>query len=610
MIVFDKFGAKRAETVSAAITERRKHTDVEIQVLMRQPATTTEALIGLSPWLGYISSAAFYGILVLCTVADFAGDTRYYANDIIRFSEASWHGYPNPLWDFGHLYWRPLGWILFKWFTRFTAYSASGEEAFAATALLVAASIVSGLICTLLFYSLASRLLQTRWKALLIVAGMLSFSPFLDYVHAGTSYITCLIGLLAALCVILRAVDSGKPTWHSGFWAGACFAVSVLFWFPCIVMLPGVLATALLWRSEAGFSLVSFQSRLRLASSALVFGVSLIGIGYLIAIFQLRIHSLGELRAWFSDASHGWSQTKQLVRLPAGLARSFLYLGDDGLILKRWVLKDPYAPIGVADLIRHFWKLAVFYALASGVAWSLWRSAKGRRIAWICVAGMLPLLAFAVVLFETGSPERFLPFYPFACVALAYALSDSPTTAPGPTITFAFLAFTMTMNVQAFWKPNLEARIAPGAARVTSLQGKVSGRGMVAILTMADSAYQLTTQYPLHPVNRTQTVPIYLPIEIANVRVATWKPDFAKRALDTLERHEGVWISKRFLAERPDPAWGWTEGDDRRISWKDLPTFFCQFSYGESVGGADGFLKLEPSEENLQRLTGVAAGVS
>lgn len=103
-------------------------------------------------------------------------------------------------------------------------------------------------------------------------------------------------------------------------------------------------------------------------------------------------------------------------------------------------------------------------------------------------------------------------------------------------------------------------------------------------------------------------LPLYVAIEIATVRVATWRPDFAKCALGALERHESVWISKRFLAERPDPAWEWTEGDDRRIVWTDVPVFFRQFSYGESVAGADGFLKLEASEENLQHLRGAAFG--
>ena len=45
------------------------------------------------------------------------------------------------------------------------------------------------------------------------------------------------------------------------------------------------------------------------------------------------------------------------------MPRAFFNLGNDGMILKRFVFKDPYAPVSVLDLVRlSLWKLCLVYA--------------------------------------------------------------------------------------------------------------------------------------------------------------------------------------------------------------------------------------------------------
>jgi hypothetical protein len=537
-------------------------------------------------------------------MADNAADTRYYAIDIARFQRGDDHGFLNPFWDFGHLLWRPLGWLLLHWFRGLTPYTSAGEETFAATALLGGVSLLSGMVCAVLFYAITSRLLKAPWKALLAVAGFISFSPFLDYAHAGTSYITGLMWLLASLWAALRATDSESSSQTFGFLSGAFFALSMLFWFPYFVVFPGVLAAAMLWKGASGA--IPAQRRLRLASIIVASTVAVVGIAYLAAISQLGIWSVAELKTWIASSSHGWSQSKQIVRLATGLPRGFFHTGDDGLFLKRFVLKDPYAPVSLGGLVGHLWKLILFYVLALPLTWCLSRAASGRRVFWICAAATIPMLAFAIFVFEPGSQERFLPLYPFVCLGVALLLSEPGKRMFAPAIAGAFLAAAFAINVSAYWKPAVEARIAPEVARVESLQGRVSKNSMVAMVTLGDSAYQFTNQFPLHAVNRRGALPVYDVVEIANVRVTTWKQDFAKHALETMQRSETVWVSSRLLAERPDPAWNWNEGDDPRISWKDLPPFFRSLSYSEPVGGADGFLKLTPSEDNIRKLEAAA----
>jgi hypothetical protein len=208
--------------------------------------------------------------------------------------------------------------------------------------------------------------------------------------------------------------------------------------------------------------------------------------------------------------------------------------------------------------------------------------------------------------FESGSPERYLALYPFVCLAMAYGFSQLSTRTAAPVAILAFAVLAIAVNGASLSKPRIMGELAPAALRMDSLRGKVSSEGLVALVTLQDTVYLLATTHPFHPANRGGMLPVYDVIEVANERIAKWQANFAKRALDSLRRPQSVWISKRLLAERPEPAWNWTEGDDPRISWKQLPPFFLQFSYSQDVGGADGFLKMEPSPQNMLKLEAIA----
>jgi hypothetical protein len=556
---------------------------------------------------GFAAIAAFYAFALLVTTPRYFGDTGGYVADILRFDKATFSGYPNPIWEFGHLYWRPIGWVLFKCFGGFTPFASGGPETLAVTTVLVSFTALCGMVCALLYYSLASSLLQQTWKALLVSAGALSFYGFFDYVHTGCVYATGLMGLLGSLWAVIRAIDRGQPSWQYGLLSGASFAFAVLVWFPYILVLPGILAAALLWRGNREENTTATQNRLRLAFYVAVFAACLIGVGYLVALIQLRISSFADLKVWAAASSHGWSQTKRLLRMASGLPRSFLYTGENGLALKRFVLQDPYAPVTLGSLIRqHLWGPLVFYTFSLSLLGVLWRSMNGRRILWICLAAVAPVLGFAAFVFESGSMERYMPLYPFIALATAYGLSQLSSKTAGPVVILGFAILVIAVNGASLSKPKIDSEIAPAAARLESLRGKVTSDGLVAFVTLQDPVYQFLTSHPFHPANRREALPAYDVIEVANERILDWQRDFARRALDTLSRSQSVWISKRFLADRPDPSWNWTEGDDRRITWKQLAPFYTQFSYSESVGGPDGFVRLEPSQENMTRLKAIA----
>jgi hypothetical protein len=529
---------------------------------------------------------------MLLTASDYLGDTANYVQDVLAFDRSGYSAAANPLWEFGHLYWRPLGWLLFKTFGRLTPYLQTGESNLSVTVMFISTAVVSGFVCALLFYWLASRVVREFWSQILVATACITFYAFLNYAHSGSAYVTGLLGLLAGLCAVIRATD-GKSFWLYALLAGVASGFAVLIWFPYAVAMLGVIAAAWLWNSD-------FRMRGRLVIVFVAALAAVVSAGYLFAIWQLQFSSMAELKLWFLSASHGWSQSRRLVRLPNGLARSFLILGDDAVLVKRFVLRDPYAHVTILDLARQMlWKLAAFYSFLLAIIWLL-----SRRLLWICAAAAIPILFFAVAIFEPGSAERYLPLYPFVCIAAAYALSQRSWIAR---VVLAFLILSIGVNVWTLSKNRVGQRIMlPAMSRLESLQGKVSPKGLVAVIALTDTAYRFTEFFPFHPLNRQRAFPVYDVVEIANQRVLTWKRDFAIRALNSFNASEKVWITKRFLSGRPLPEWKWTEGDDPRIAWKDLPAFFKQFSYGSDVGGDDGFVEMEATPTNLAILRAVA----
>ncbi len=545
--------------------------------------------------LDYGPVSAVFLIVLLITRPDYFGDTYGYVQSVLKFDRGGFAPSENPLWDFGHLYWRPLGWLFFKLFGGLTTYAHTGEQNLAVTAVYVCLSIIAAFVSVIFTQSIALRVSGRRWIATLVTTAFLCFYAFLDYDRTGNAYVVGLMFLILSLWFTIRSVDHGATGWRGAVVPGIMAGCAVLIWFPYILALSGLLAVVFWFREDA-------RKPLALALGIVVFAGLATALGYSVAILQLHITSVGALIAWAKSSSHGWSQTHRWLRMATGLPRSFLSMRDDGMMLKRYFVRDPYAHVSLVQLILgHLWKLAAFYGFVAALAFALWRGG-GRRILAILIAASGPVLLFAMFIFESGSSERYMPIYPFLCIAMAYALGlpAAPKFAKGVIASFALLLPVLNLTMLSSWV--IWAGTRPVSARALSLHGKVTSQGVVALTTLDDPLYQFSLSFPFDPVNRKQVLPVYDVIEIANDRVLTWKREFAERALKAMEQKDSVWISKRFLSPTPDPGWRWTEGDDRRISWKDLPVVFQLFNYSEDTGGADGFVKLEPSRHNVDLL--------
>jgi hypothetical protein len=103
-------------------------------------------------------------------------------------------------------------------------------------------------------------------------------------------------------------------------------------------------------------------------------------------------------------------------------------------------LHDPYGQVSLSSLIRTVgWKLVAFYFFAAALAWVLINSAERWALLLLAVTG-IPLFGFVVFLFESGSPERYLPLFPFVCIGPALALSERRNHPIPAAIVTGFLA--------------------------------------------------------------------------------------------------------------------------------------------------------------------------
>ncbi|MGA9543860.1 MAG: hypothetical protein WBQ85_09835 [Candidatus Sulfotelmatobacter sp.] len=541
------------------------------------------------------------------TLAHFMGDTNVYAQAILRHSHGFSDDYhlttSNPFIDFGHLLWRPLGWLCFVIARPATQLLTHQNERAEVILTLIGITFLASSICVVVFFLLARRIAGDDWSALLASVGFFSADAFLNYVHTGNAYVLGATFLVAGIYLTVpdkRQIESlGRASL-----AGILFALTVFSWFPYVFVLPAAMATPLLLRERTRQS-----SRLVRQTIAVCLIVGLVG--YSVAIAKLGIRNIGDLEAWITAAGHGQIQAggiRAAARLAFSFPRSFVNMGRDGMWLKRYLLHDPYAPITAADIFHlSLWKLLVFYSAAAIVCFRLMRSERGRRLLlWLALA-VLPIIVFGVFLFQAGSIDLYLPLYPFVALSYGYALGNG---GQGHRIhkilLLAALSIMVAVNVTAMSRGTLGASNEKAKKRIRDLIPLLGPKDVVMAINEQDSLAEFRLNFPLDPSNVDAQWQTYDMLEINTERLSTWREDFAKRVLDTWQRGGSVWLPERVFRPRPNPDWNWVEGDDTRVRWTDLPPFFSQLETGPMVGGEDGFVLLQHSGQNQRILDAIS----
>lgn len=555
--------------------------------------------------------AVYVATTAWLTDAFYMGDTSFYASMVADIAAGKsyqlWEASGNySLWDFGHLLWRPLGVATFPLLRPLARLSVGSDLSPAAVYALVLLNWLAGLASVVLMHLLLRRVSgDTPWIVHATTVAFIFAQAFLNYTQTGCSYVPGLALLLLGLYLLVRDGDGGgggeraASPWRTAILAGLALTGAVGLWVPYLWAVPATVAAPLVlygWRRPQLWRLSVYTS--------LAFGL-LTGALFIAVALGIGIRSVGEFREWVVAASHHLILGRGVPQVVFGLARSFISMGGDNVVYKRYLLQDPYSPVSLVDLFRlSLWKMALFYLFLAALVVNLSRSPFGRRLLCLLALGAIPVLGFALA-WNGAVMERYLPWFPFLFLALAYSLADRRAFRPGKAITLIFMLTMIVTNFAAMWKPVLARREEATTVRVRELQPLVRPQSIV--LVGKDELENFVRDFPFNPVNHHNDLRVHSFLPLNMPQLAAWRADVARRAFKAWDEGGDVFVSRRVFAERPRAEWEWVEGADPRVRWAEVYEFFAQLETGATVGGEDGFALLPRTPWNEKFLGQFAA---
>lgn len=539
--------------------------------------------------------ASAYVLLTTCTVPFFMADTIGYAEAIAlrRFR------------DFGHLGWYWLGYLFSELLMPVTRPIVGPSLQVNITFTLVLLNWITGLMSVLLMRSLVFHLTRRRGAAWVAAFALMVSQAFLNFTQSGSSYTFGMAFLLLGTWLLVTREEQDDPTPRTALLAGASLFVAVAVWFTYVFSIPAALfASAMLHGFTRRRAMLAVRTGFILALLVLTtFGAA----GY-----SLGIRSFEDAREWVADAAHGVRGMQGIPRAVLGIARSFIDTGNDGPMVKAYLANDPYNPVSLGDILRtSVWRLVLFYGFVAAIAVNLWRSQQGRRVLALLALNAFPVLAFAVM-WQGAAIERYLLMYPVFFLAFGCSLASGEAVRLLQHASVAFVALVAVVNLGVMATPVQAAREQAVVDRISPLEPLLLPSSMVAVITQLDEVWAFEWTFPFNRINASRRLDAYHLVEPGTARALIWRELFAEKALTTWSRGGDVWVSRRVQSQRPLREWKWVEGDDPAVSWKDVIDFFAPLDLGPQVGGADGFLKLQPSVGNRARLNEIAgrAGVA
>lgn len=549
---------------------------------------------GRRPYPATIAIVVLLGALIVAVTAPrFGGDENDYVDSAAIAIEGVAPAVPT-LVEPGHLLWRPTLYALTRAESAVRGASA-GPPAPRATRwgkIVAAASVTVGAA------ALATVVLGTFGSVPLAVAAaacLWGIHGVLNYAHLGLAYAPALGSLCGALALSVAAPRRDSAVMAAG--AGLLAALAVLFWLPLVLVLPAVFVTP--WLLSGAPS-----TRARTAAVWIVGTCAAAGVVAYGGAAALSGVSPSEFPAWVQSASHSIVGSGGVARVVVGLARSFVYLGDDPAVVRRYLGGDPFFPVTTRELATlTIWpKLALFYGLVAVAAVVMLRSARTRPTAALLACAAVPCVGFGL-LWQGGDVERYLPLYPFAVIAASAAIASARSRGAWAALAAGLVAIG-AINVAAFSRPAVDAE-RRRLMRQTACDEPMPARSLLVLPTWRDPLLMLfrTTRYGgLFP-DSTAVIGGAAP---ATPDADRWRGNVAERLLQWDSAGGTAWIAEQALAERPTRANRWVEGEDPRLRWRDIPAFFRTLSVEDVCDNADGFVRLRLDDRTRRVLTATA----
>lgn len=532
----------------------------------------------------YIFGAIIFVAAIIFTDAAYWGDSADYVDSVVNFQQGGNYHF----WEFGHLFWRPVGWFVWTQFFPLTENGYWRGEIFSTFQWF---SYVAGLGAILIFVGVLKYFKLPFWIIAVTLSGFIFSHAFLNYTQTGNSYISALMFYLLGLLFSLR--ETGEKNLLNSILAGICLALTFCFWISFLWTIPAVIITPLV--------LYGFNRQRLIEAATKIAAFSLtIALFYGIVLAILQIDSLSELKSWIAVSAHG-DETRGIMRTIFGLARSFVNMGNDGILFKRFILKDPLNPVSFTGLVNgSLLKLTAFYSLAAGVLFLLWQNTKNRKIFVLLLAAALPVIGFAT-LHGGGEIEWYLAFSPFAFIGLAFALQVEGWKFLRYAMLGVLAAFIL-INANAFSVWTIAERQKKIVSRVKLLETKVNSKDTIFLINWTDDLVNFNRSFPFDPINLGGNLRFNVVVTPGTTQTKQWREEFATRSLRARETGQSVWLSTRAFSWQPEPDWNWAEGDDKNVGWREFPEFFGKLELGETLGDENGFTLILPSETNRKYL--------
>jgi hypothetical protein len=560
--------------------------NVIVEAKSRRSSPVAAAAEGGFPKSAYFWIVAIYTAITSLTTASFQGDTPYYILSIENYS-----GRDFLFWDFGHLLWRPLIWVLLH--TIHPVLPAINTASLILT-LMTALNWAAGLGCVLLMAQVARKFVGPS-LAFLAALTLAVSQVFLNYLHTGLAYIPGLFFLLLALDLVSSKGEDRQTSWLESTAFGLALALAVLFWLPYVFVLPALFLFPFLMR---GFKRGPFSYALRAVAMCAVVGLGAYGI----VAMKLGLSSAADFKEWVAASSHSVEHLRGLTRAAFGFVRSWLEMGNVGIEFKRFLLHDPYAPVSAASLLfAGTWKLILTYVLLGTIALKLLLgSERDRRMLIFLLVAFLPVFAFGIK-WQGGDMERYIAAFPALILAGACAMNSRPA-AIARVLGVLFVCALAIVNVSHDLRWVQEAQQRALLTRANALASLPEGSYVVFL--PVDPLFSFVSFASVVPGSEAPVRPLNarVVVTIGSSHVVEWREDFASTSLTSWQNGKEVWICRGLLESVPERKWGWVEGADPLVRWKDLYKFFSQLQASEVRGD---FVQIPATAGNVQLLHSV-----
>jgi hypothetical protein len=136
----------------------------------------------LKQWLRQNSAVVLaYLLSTLFTGAYFSGDTSDYVQSIVAYNRGEYYEF----WEFGHVLWRPLGWLLTRATEPLISPFMDGGLTANARLILSTVSWLAGLVSVLALAAILRQFCLRPWIVSLTVCAFILSNGFLNFAQTG-----------------------------------------------------------------------------------------------------------------------------------------------------------------------------------------------------------------------------------------------------------------------------------------------------------------------------------------------------------------------------------------------------------------------------------------